>query len=262
MHVVVALVAAALILATSPTAAPRTIPFLDWEETSRRPHDSAAFTQGLVLDDAGRLFESTGRYGVSSLREVEAVSGEVLRSEALPVDWFGEGLALLGDDLVQLTWKAGVAQRRYAETFELLETYRYDGQGWGLCYDGERLVMSDGSSGLTFRDAETFEVIGWVEVTLAGEPIANLNELECVEGSVWANVWMSDAIVRIDPGDGQVTGVLDLRGLIEPHPAEADRGAVLNGIAWDAVDGTFLVTGKYWPELIEIRVHEAETPEP
>jgi glutamine cyclotransferase len=261
MHVFVALVAAALILAASHTAAPRTIPFLDWEETSRRPHDSAAFTQGLVLDDAGRLFESTGRYGASTLREVEAVSGEVLRSHALPVDWFGEGLALAGDDLVQLTWKAGVAQRRDAETFELLDTYRYDGEGWGLCYDGERLVMSDGSSGLTFRDAETFEVIGWVGVTLAGEPVAKLNELECVEGSVWANVWMSDAIVRVDPGDGQVTGVLDLRGLIEPHPAEADRGAVLNGIAWDAVDGTFLVTGKYWPELIEIRVAEPEVPD-
>jgi glutaminyl-peptide cyclotransferase len=235
------------------------LPLLEWEVVSRRQHDSGAFTQGLVLDDAGRLYESTGRWGASTLREVDAASGEVLRSLALPEAWFGEGLALVDDDLIQLTWKAGLALRLDAATFELRDLYRYDGEGWGLCYDGERLVMSDGSSRLTFREPETFEPVGSVEVTLAGQPIDDLNELECVDGAIWANVWKTDAILRIDPLDGVVTGLLDLRGLLDPHPAASDPDAVLNGIASDRSADTLLVTGKYWPELIELRLLEPET---
>jgi glutaminyl-peptide cyclotransferase len=231
---------------------------IDWQVVSRRAHDPQAFTQGLQLDRRGRLFESTGQYGESSLREVEPASGDVLRRLELPADWFGEGLAVVGDDLVQLTWRAGVATRRDADTFEHLDTYLYDGEGWGLCFDGERLVMSDGSDQLTFRDPATFDAIGSIEVTLDGEPLRRLNELECVDGAVWANVWLSDSLVRIDPGSGRVTGTLDLSGIIEPHPRTIDADAVLNGIAWDAAAGTFLVTGKRWPELIEIRLLEVE----
>ena len=229
---------------------------IEWEIVSRRPHDPAAFTQGLQLDDGGRLFESTGGYGESTLREVEPVSGRVLRQLELPGEWFGEGLTLLGEDLLQLTWKSGLATRRDADTFELLDTYAYEGEGWGICFDGERLVMSDGNDRLTFRDADTFEVIDSVPVRLDGEPLPLLNELECVDGSVWANVWMSDIIVRIDPNSGRVTARLDLGGIIEPHPQATDAAAVLNGIAWDAVSQTFLVTGKRWPELLQIRLLE------
>ncbi len=239
-----------------PTASAASVPMLEWEVVSRRPHDDTAYTQGLVLDEDGRLFESTGRYGHSTLREVDPQSGAVLRSRRLPDTQFGEGLALVGDELIQLTWQRGLARRFEAETFELVGRHRYDGQGWGLCFDGERLVMSDGSAELEFRHPDTFEVLGSVNVTVQGEPLDRLNELECAGGEVWANVWYSDAIVRIDPVDGRVTGVLDLSGIIEPHPAILDGSSVLNGIAYDAEAGTFLVTGKEWPELIEIRVGE------
>jgi glutaminyl-peptide cyclotransferase len=237
-----------------PAATARAIPLLDWEIVSRRPHDPRAFTQGLQLAEDGRLFESTGQLGESSVREVDPTSGEVLRLRRLPSQQFGEGLALVGDELVELTWKAGVARRLDAETFELERRYRYEGQGWGLCFDGERLVMSDGSDRLTFRDPGTFDVLESRQVSLEGEPVYRLNELECVGDEVWANVYRSDSIVRVDAASGVVTGVLDLAGVLLPHPADTDGSAMLNGIAWDPAAGTFLVTGKYWPELIEIRV--------
>jgi glutamine cyclotransferase len=230
---------------------------LDWEVVSRRPHDPEAFSQGLQLDGDGRLFESTGQYGRSSLREVDPATGEVTRVVPLPDEYFGEGLAQVGDRLVQLTWVAGVATSWDAETFEPIETFEYTGEGWGLCYDGSVLIMSDGSDQLTYRDAITFSTIGSVAVTLDGEPRDRLNELECVDGDVWANVLGSDLILRIDPADGIVDGVLDLSGIVDPHPALANRKAVLNGIAYDSDADTYLVTGKLWPELIEIRLTEA-----
>ena len=239
-----------------PSSSASPVPLLEWEVVSRRPHDDTAFTQGLQLDGTGRLFESTGLYGESSLREVDPVSGEVLRIRRIPDAQFGEGLALVGDELIQLTWRRGLARRFEAETFELIGRHHYQGQGWGLCFDGQRLVMSDGSDALEFRDPGTFEVLGSVEVTLVGASLRLLNELECVADEVWAHVWYSDTIVRIDPADGRVTGVLDLSGIIEPHPADTSPGSVLNGIAYDAAMDTFLVTGKRWPELIEIRISE------
>jgi len=255
-----ALAAASPTPAPTPLPTPGAVPFLEWDAVSRRAHDREAFTQGLVLGPDGRLFESTGWRGQSSVREVDPLTGSVLRSRSQPDQQFSEGLALVGDELVQLTWQAGVARRYQADTFEVVRRHRYRGEGWGLCYDGERLVMSDGSDKLTFRDVETFKKLGSVSVTVLGESLALLNELECVDGQVWANVYRTDAIVRIDPADGRVTGVLDMTGLIEPHPAETSSGAVLNGIAYDAEAGTFLVTGKLWPELIEIRVLEPEAP--
>ena len=242
---------------TDAEAATEPVDSIGWEVVSRRPHDPDAFTQGLQLDRSGRLFESTGLYGASTLRQVDPLDGRVLRQLDLPDDWFGEGLALVGEDLVQLTWKVGTATRRDADTFELLDAYSYAGEGWGLCFDGERLVMSDGSDVLTFRDADTFEVLDTVAVTLEGQPLSRLNELECVDDAVWANVWYRDLVVRIDPADGRVSGVLDLAGILEPHPQESVAGAVLNGIAWDSSAETFLVTGKRWPELIEIRLLES-----
>jgi glutamine cyclotransferase len=265
MHLLLSAIASLLAVSSAlaaaspaPSQSPGVVPFLGWEEVSRRAHDNEAFTQGLVLDSEGRLFESTGLHERSSVREVDPLTGSVLRSRPQPDRQFSEGLALVGDELIQLTWQDGLARRYEADTFEIVRRYRYRGQGWGLCYDGDRLVMSNGSDILSFRDAETFEQLGSVSVTVLDEPLALLNELECVDGQVWANVLRTDAIVRIDPADGRVTGVLDMTGLMEPHPTEANAGAVLNGIAYDAEAGTFLVTGKLWPELIEIRVLEAE----
>lgn len=255
----------ALVVASAPdaTAGPRDAApspvVLEWEVVSRRPHDALAWTQGLQLDPRGRLYESTGLEGRSSLREVDAADGEVLRVVHLPADEFAEGLAVLDDGrLIQLTWQDGIAHAWDADTFSPLPGFTYEGEGWGLCYDETRLVMSDGSDRLTFRDPTTFEMLDGVAVTLEGRPLSLLNELECVGGDVWANVWKSDRIVRIDPSSGAVTGTLDLSGILsaEPAPGEPEPD-VLNGIAWDAAAGTFLVTGKLWPELIEIRVWES-----
>jgi glutaminyl-peptide cyclotransferase len=216
---------------------------------SIRPHDAGAYTQGLLLH-GGSLFESTGLNGSSSLREVDPGTGEVKRRVSLPQQYFGEGLALVGDYLIQLTWKDEKAFVYRLSDFKPAGELRYDGEGWGLCWDGRRLVMSDGSDRLTFRDSETFAVLGEVHVSLAGRPIDRLNELECVDGTVYANVWQTDDILRIDPASGKVTAVIDASGLLTP--AERQAADVLNGIVWDPARRTFLITGKLWPKVFEV----------
>jgi glutaminyl-peptide cyclotransferase len=253
---------------SSPDPAATPPPQLAWQVVSRRRHDPTAWTQGLQLGADGRLFESTGLRGRSTIREVDPVDGRVLRVVHLP-DWqFGEGLALVDDRLIQLTWQEGIAHTWDAATLESEGTFGYEGEGWGLCFDGQRLVMSDGTDRLTFREPGTFEVIGSVRVQSVGPEDMRLNELECVDGMVWANAWLTDTVLRIDPANGQVTGTLDLTGLLEqgqglePPTAEPQASPalpppdVLNGIAWDAEQGTFLVTGKLWPALFEIRVSD------
>lgn len=253
---------------SSPDPSATAPPPLAWQIVSRRPHDPTAWTQGLQLDADGRLFESTGLRGRSTIREVDPLDGSVLRALHLP-DWqFGEGLALVDDRLIQLTWQEGIAHTWDAATLESEGTFDYEGEGWGLCYDGQRLVMSDGSDRLTFREPGTFEVTGSVRVQSVGLGDLRLNELECVDGMVWANAWLTDTVLRIDPAKGQVTGTLDLTGLLEegqglePPTVEPQASPalappdVLNGIAWDAASGTFLVTGKLWPALFEIRVND------
>lgn len=217
------------------------------------PHDPQAFTQGLLFHD-GALYESTGRYGRSSLRRVDPETGEVLAERSLPAHLFGEGLALAGDRLVQLTWQEGVALAWDPATLERVGETSYRGEGWGLTFDGERLVMSDGTSWLVFRDPGSFAEIGRVQVTLEGRPLPNLNELEWVDGSVWANVWGSQSVVRIDPASGVVTAVADLSELAARLPSEEARGiGVLNGIAWWPEREAFLVTGKLWPRTFLVR---------
>jgi glutamine cyclotransferase len=258
MRTLAALLTVLLALTSGPTGiatGTADAPQLGWQVVSERPHDATAFTQGLQLD-GGRLYESTGGLGTSTLRELDPDDGAILRLRSLPDDVFGEGLALVDDQLVQLSWQNGIAVIWDAATLAEEGTHRYDGVGWGLCFDGERLVMSDGSDQLTFRDPDTFEVLGTVAVTRDGVPVRRLNELECALGAVWANIWMTDRIVRIDPTDGKVSGWLDLSGILEPHPADADGAAVLDGIAYDEAADTFLVTGKRWPSLFEIRVSE------
>ena len=221
---------------------------------SRRPHDTEAFTQGVLIDesagDVSRCFESTGLYGRSTLREVDLQSGAVLRSVSLPGAFFGEGLALVGERLIQLTWREGVAPVYDRDTFERIGAFSYSGEGWGLCYDGSRLIMSDGSAHLSFRSPETFALLGRVEVTLGGVPQGSLNELEYVGGYVYANVWFADSILKIDPANGRVAAVIDASGLLSAE--ERLQANVLNGIAYSEKKGTFFITGKLWPAVFEV----------
>jgi glutaminyl-peptide cyclotransferase len=216
---------------------------------ARYPHQRDAFTQGLIYDD-GVVYESTGREGESSLRLVELETGEVLRRRDNDPSVFAEGLAAVGDRLYQLTWQDGRALVFRRRDFAPVREHAYEGEGWGLCHDGASLVMSDGSDRLVFRDPETFEARRAVRVTLEGRPLARLNELECADGAVWANVWQDDAIVRVDPLDGRVTAVVDASGLLAPD--ERPGTDVLNGIAWMPETGRFLLTGKYWPWMFEV----------
>jgi len=219
------------------------------------PHNPTNFTQGLLLDADGTMYESTGSFGPSATRliEIDRTTGETVREVQPTEDVWGEGLALIDDRFVQLTWQARVAYIWDQNTFEKIGEYRYDTAGWGLCYDEseDRLVMSDGSEFLVFRDPDTFAPIGNpVLVLLDGTPLGNINELECVNGRVWANVFLQDVIVEIDAASGAVLTAVDASSLNQPRPFE--NNAVLNGIAFDPVTEHFLVTGKLWETLYEV----------
>ena len=213
------------------------------------PHDPQAFTQGLLWWN-GKLYESTGKRGKSELRKLDPTTGVVEQRVAIPVFFFGEGLALAGERLVMLTWQAQRAFLFHRESFAKLGTFTYQGEGWGLCHDGSRFVMSNGSSKLTFRDSASFAFVDEVAVTLDGVPLAHLNELECVAGAIYANVWQRDFIVRIDPASGRVTQRIDAAGLLDA--AAARSAGVLNGIAYAPDSGRFYITGKHWPTLFEV----------
>ena len=216
------------------------------------PHDPGAFTQGLVVH-GGSLYESTGLYGRSSLREVDGSTGRVLRRIDLPPQYFAEGMTILNDRVYQLTWREHTGFIYDLATFSLLGTWSYDGEGWGLTHDGSRLLMSDGTSRIRFLDPATLVETGSVEVADAGVPVSDLNELEMVNGELYANVWRTDRIVRVDPATGAVLGWIDLAGLL-PSTDRTGQEDVLNGIAYDAERGRLLVTGKLWPRVFEIRL--------
>ena len=218
------------------------------------PHDSTAYTQGLVFHD-GFFFESTGRYGTSSVRKVDPETGEVLLSVKLEDTQFGEGLALVGSELFQLTWKAGQAFVYDLESLALKRTLQYEGEGWGLCYDGEALFMSDGSDRLYRRDPGTFEVLGEVAVTKDGFPVWRINELECVGGEIYANVFQTTDIIRIEKATGRVLAQIDGFQLSARARRANDPEALFNGIAYDPGRDIFFVTGKLWQELFEIRLN-------
>lgn len=222
------------------------------EVIERYPHDTDAFTQGLELHD-GLLYESTGQYGESDVRIVEPATGAVQQQTALPDEFFGEGLTLVDDRIWQITWRENTAFAYGRDTLTEQDRVDYEGEGWGVCHDpaGERLVMSDGTDELTFRDPETFEPTGTVTVTRAGEPQTMINELECVGDDVWANIWLTDEIVCIDPDSGEVEAVVDASGLLTD--AEQGPADVLNGIAAIPDTDSFLITGKLWPWLFEVQ---------
>lgn len=215
------------------------------------PHDPEAFTQGLEFD-GDRLFESTGLFGESTIREVNPQTGSVIASVDL-AEVFGEGLTIVDDTVIQLTWLDGTAYRYDLDTLDQVASYSYDGEGWGLCDDGAQLVMSNGSSSLQFRDRQTFELLSTVDVEFNNSPVEELNELECVNGMVWANIWKSSLIIEVDPATGKVTTVLNARTLTPPS-VEGSSSKVLNGIAYDDRDGTYLITGKQWPVMYRVRL--------
>ncbi len=220
------------------------------EVLDTRPHDTSAFTQGLVYQD-GALFESTGVYGNSSLREVDPQTGEVRRRLNLPSSIFAEGLALAHGRLTLLTWREHTAFQYDPATFSAAGEFTYSGEGWGLAFDGSRLIMSDGSSRLFFRDPDTFDIVSSTTVTLNGVPRDRINELEYAKGAIYANVWGYDTILKIDPRTGRVLATIDASGLLTAD--ERKHADVLNGIAYDPGRETFLITGKYWPKLFEVR---------
>ena len=228
-----------------------TIPVGGYKVVRIFPHDPQAFTQGLVFLD-GVLFEGTGMNGRSTIRKVKLENGEVLQVQKIEPQHFGEGIAVVGNTIVQLTWQGGVGFVYDRQTFRRTRTFNYRGEGWGLVYDGTRLVMSDGTAYLRFLDPQTFKETGRMQVRDGATPVLNLNELEMVKGELFANIWQSDRIARISPKTGQVTGWIDLSGLLDPRDAAGVD--VMNGIAYDAAGDRLFVTGKLWPKLFQIEI--------
>jgi glutaminyl-peptide cyclotransferase len=213
------------------------------------PHDANAFTQGLLFDD-GKLLESTGLTNHSSLREDELATGKVLRAQPVP-GTFAEGLALLNGKLYQLTWKDGRGFIYDEKSFNKLGEFQYDGEGWGLTTDGKWLILSDGTSVIRFLDPATFKVDHTINVTIRGKPQLNLNELEYVKGEIYANIWMTDYVARIEPATGKITGMIDFSYLL-PLADKNQFTDVLNGIAYDPATDRLFVTGKLWPKIFEV----------
>jgi len=232
-------------------AAPAPSQVYGYEIVETYPHDPAAFTQGLVYHN-GTLYESTGLYGQSSLREVNISSGQVLRMRGLPAQFFGEGLCLWQDELIQLTWRSGGGFVWNLENFSLNGVFSYPSEGWGLTQNGEQLIMSDGTATLHVLDPVTFEEVNSVHVLDEGVPVKNLNELEYVKGEIYANVWKTDRVARISPKTGEVLGWINLSGLLSED--EKVRSDVLNGIAYDPRGDRLFVTGKFWPKLFQIKI--------
>ena len=220
----------------------------------RLPHDVTAYTQGLFFHD-GVLYESAGQYGESSFRKVDLKTGRVERRMNFENRYFAEGSCVLGDRLYVLTWREQECFVYDIRSWDKLGSFRYQGEGWGLTTDGKSLIMSDGSSTLTFRNPATFAAERTVTVTLRGQKVLYLNELEYIKGEIWANVYGTDQIVRIDPGTGVVRGVINLRNLL-PVQLRTRATDVLNGIAFDPKSGAVYVTGKYWPKMYRITLVE------
>lgn len=237
--------------ATAEAAKPFTNYFA--EAVHRFPHDSRAFTQGLLFENADTLLESTGLNGQSTLRRVELKTGKILQKVDLSPRYFGEGLALLKGKLYQLTWKDQTGFIYDAATLKQTGEFRYTGEGWGLTTDGTSLILSDGTNRLRFLDPDTFKVTRTVEATHQGKPVDHLNELEFIDGEIFANLWGADLIARLDPATGRATGVINCTALY-PAARRSTPEQVLNGIAWHPESRRLLITGKWWPEVFEVRL--------
>ena len=245
--------------ATAPTVTNSTLPatsypapLLGYRIVNTYPHDPRAFTQGLVFAD-GVLYEGTGLRGQSGLRKVDLKTGNILRVRQLSAHFFGEGITIYGNRVLQLTWRAKVGFVYDRQTFQLLETFNYPTEGWGITHDGRSLIMSDGTSTLYFLDPQTFQEVHRLAVHTRDGPVSRLNELEYVQGEIYANVWKTDRIAKISPETGEVVGWIDLEGLLKPEDHNS-RIDVLNGIAYDVKNDRLFVTGKLWPKLFEIEL--------
>jgi glutaminyl-peptide cyclotransferase len=231
------------------------VPVHGYEVVNVYPHDPRAFTQGLAFDEEGQLYEGTGLFGESTLRKVDLKTGQPDENAYVRLNpqFFGEGIAIVGDRIFQLTWQNQVALVFDRQSFKYLNSFPYRGEGWGLTYDGTHLIMSDGTARLRFIDPKTFRTVSRLRVMDGNREVSKLNELEYVEGEIYANVWHSDRIARISPKTGKLLGWIDLAGLLKPGEVDHEE-AVLNGIAYDAKNKKLYVTGKNWPKLFEIRV--------
>ncbi|AIF45901.1 glutaminyl-peptide cyclotransferase [Dyella japonica] len=233
------------------TTAHATTPVYGFRVVHAYPHDTSAYTEGLFYKD-GYLYESTGEAGSSTVRKVELESGKVVQRHDLPAKYFGEGIVDWGSRIVQLTWKDQLGFVYDMATFKPQRTFNYPGEGWALTRDNKHIYMSDGSAVLRVLDPQTLASVGSILVTDNGQPVTNLNELEWVKGEIYANVWLTDRIARIDPATGRVTGWIDLAGLFDVGSLPDPGNDVLNGIAYDAQHDRLFVTGKRWPKLFEI----------
>ena len=234
----------------------RVIPVYTYRIINTYPHDRNAFTQGLIFEN-GFLYEGTGRYKHSTLRRVELETGNVVQLYEMPERYFGEGITIYEDRIIQLTWQAKEGFVYDKESFKLLRTFDYPTEGWGITHDGKQLIMSDGTATLYLLDPETFIETGRIQVSDADGPVSRLNELEYINGEIYANIWQSDRVARISPRTGEVVGWIDLQGLLSSED-KAEAVDVLNGIAYDAVGERLFVTGKLWPKLFEIAIVASE----
>jgi glutaminyl-peptide cyclotransferase len=251
MRLFVISIAASLMLAGQRSSEPRLLPVYGYRVVRTFPHDVKAFTQGLEYVD-GFLYEGTGLNGNSSIRKVKIETGEVIQRRDIARAYFGEGITVWKNDLIQLTWQSQLALAYDLKTFAPRRTFKYKGEGWGLTHDASSLIMSDGSDELRVLDPATFGERRRIKVTAVGVPLRNLNELEYVKGEILANVWTTDSVARIAADTGRVTGYIDLGGLLTP--AEQGSVDVLNGIAYDEKNDRLFVTGKLWPKLFEIKI--------
>lgn len=228
------------------------LPVYGYQVVHVYPHDRAAFTEGLLYLD-GFLYESTGLLGQSSLRRVELATGEVVQKIELDPAYFGEGLAAFGERLIQLTWQSQTGFVYDRSTFALQRTFSYPTEGWGLTTDGRRLIMSNGTDTLYFLDPQTLERVGELRVSGPAGSLTQINELEYVRGEIYANIWKTERLARIDPGTGHVLGWVDLTGLLSQEDRQ-QQVDVLNGIAYDPAGDRLFVTGKWWPKLFEVKL--------
>jgi len=228
------------------------LPIYSYRVINTYPHDSNAFTQGLVFEN-GFLYEGTGLYRSSSLRRVELETGTILQISPLPDKYFGEGITIFENKIIQLTWKSNIGFVYERNTFNKLNNFKYSFEGWGITHDGKRLIISDGTSIIHFLDPNTFKEIGQIKVFENNTPVNKINELEYVKGEIYANIWQTNRIARIDPRSGRIIGWIDLTGILE-ETNDAEEVDVLNGIAYDAVHDRLFVTGKLWPYIFEIQL--------
>lgn len=247
------LAAAALCLAACSPSQPQEIPEYFYDVVHTYPHDPAAFTEGLFYLD-GFLYESTGLEGQSSIRKVRLETGEIVQKHEIPGQFFGEGIINWKDRLIELTYKTQVGFVYDLAGLGLQRQFEYQGEGWALTQDGKRIIMSDGTPELRFWDPETLKELGRITVTEEGIPVKNVNELEWIKGEIYANIWTTNRIARIDPASGKVTAWIDLTGLLADKDRVEGQTDVLNGIAYDAKSDRIFVTGKRWPKLFEIRL--------